>query len=187
MNISLKMFTGGKIWIAGLLLLSSTILNGYGQGDIVLKFRHKTFPGITRKLNVDSSRLFISAQDTLIDFTGGLLLLSDGMFIKQTRYDSIAIPLEDIRSIKKSKDMLVGMGGVLLTGSAVVLGIDFLSGTFNEQQDLRQAWTPYIALAAGSGALIAIGTLRSNYNLRRWQLVAIEDNRIPLPQGMVPP
>jgi hypothetical protein len=176
--------------IISLVLFCTTLSTVHGQGDIVLKFRHRTFTGITRKLNLypaTTQYLTIKSQDTVVYFTGGKLVLLDDLFIKQTRYDSIAIPLGNIRSLRAGKDMLVGMGGVMLSVSALVLGMDVITGSFNEQQNLSQAWTPYIALAAGSGALIAIGAIRSSYNLRRWKLVAIEDKRTPWPNGEIPP
>jgi hypothetical protein len=177
-----------RICIA-IIMVFATTFPVCGQGDIVLKFRHKNCPVFTRKLNLYliNQALIIETQDTVILFSGGFLMLSDDLFIKQTRYDSIAIPLEDIRSLYKSKEEIGAMGGVMLTISAVVVGIQAVTGTFNEEGDLKQAWTPYIALAAGSGALIAIGAIRSNYNLRRWKLVAIEDMRTPWPNGQIPP
>jgi hypothetical protein len=164
-------------WVVCLLLFSATTV--YGQ--ITLELRHKKYTKISRKIHFHPSfhSLSIHTRDTVIHFTTDIPAISNDLLIKPTRQnfinDTVTLPLENIRHIKKGKDYVESMGYM-----ALLLSL----GSYVAESDepyVKGAVPFSVAMAAVSASLITVGSIKTNYNMKRWKLVAIHgSNYLPV-------
>ncbi len=152
----------------------------YGQKDVVLTFQHKKSEKRTRQLvfHQNFNYLAIETKDTTIIFTSTIPYLSDSTITKLKGRESYSIPIDDILVIKKGKDYVKSMGQIVLTLSVVPLiagGVYWITG---DSEEALNGLIFSAALATLSLPVIVIGALRSKYNMKRWELVSIEERQV---------